>query len=59
MARKSFDADIEIRYVPCPPEKAEEWRAGMRLLLQLLYEADLAAKANTSLHEKETSEEQQ
>ncbi len=32
--------EVEIRFVPCPPEKAEAWHESMRLITRLLIEID-------------------
>lgn len=28
----NLESDIRIEFVPCPPEHAEAWRAGVRIL---------------------------
>jgi hypothetical protein len=34
-----FTAEVTVEYVPCPPHHAPAWRAGRKLLWQMILEA--------------------
>ena len=55
MPRKSLEIHLEVDYVPCPPEKAEAWRAGLFLLLQLICATDSIPDSSMEFYERATN----
>jgi len=46
--KKPIEIQLEISYVPLPPEKVETWRAGIRALLELLKKAEQTDRQETA-----------